>query len=209
MASIGIAVDALVDRAPDKLLNQSLVSITKLYSNMSDSGFDTAQISSALALESGARPRSQMEATPKIDSPSMVPKWSQLGQLLDLTGNGVSQQTIVIDNFNTRCGDIMISIKQVTVNIMRESVLAEAAKFINTFTEQYKTIYGLIEDVCAALLGPPALFSEREWHIHDARGPVPAQRGWDDHAPLRVRPSGFVHQHESAGQPVRESADDR
>lgn len=58
-----------------------------------------------------------MEATPKIDSPYTVPKRSQLGQLLDLTGKGVSQQTIVIDNFNTRYGDIMTSIKQVTVNV--------------------------------------------------------------------------------------------
>lgn len=53
MASIGMAVGALVDQTHDKLLNQSVVSITKLYSNMSDSSFDTAQISAALALESG------------------------------------------------------------------------------------------------------------------------------------------------------------
>lgn len=44
-----------------------------------------------------------------------------------------------------------------STQIMGESVLVEATKFFNTFTEQYKTIYGLIEDVCAALLGPPAL----------------------------------------------------
>jgi hypothetical protein len=53
MASIGIAVDALVDRVPDQLLTQSVVSITKLYSNMSDSSFDTTQICDTLALESG------------------------------------------------------------------------------------------------------------------------------------------------------------
>jgi hypothetical protein len=62
-----------------------------------------------------------MEATPKIDSPYMVPKRSQLGQLPDLTEKGVSQQTIVIDNFNTRRGDIMTSIKQVTAMSYQEA----------------------------------------------------------------------------------------
>jgi hypothetical protein len=46
----------------------------------------------------------QRQFTPRIDGLHMFPKRSQLGQVPNPTGKGVSQRTIIIDNFNASCG---------------------------------------------------------------------------------------------------------
>lgn len=46
----------------------------------------------------------------------LFPKRTQLGQLLDPTGKGLSQQTIIVENIKMRCNEIQLSIKQTNVD---------------------------------------------------------------------------------------------
>lgn len=53
----------------------------------------------------------------KSDGPYKFPARSQLGQLLDPTGKGVSQQVIVIDSFHTNCERLMTAHKQTQMDM--------------------------------------------------------------------------------------------
>ncbi|KAF2123652.1 hypothetical protein P153DRAFT_412683 [Dothidotthia symphoricarpi CBS 119687] len=176
LGAVGSAVEALVDQAPDQLLNRFVVSTGSLYNKMSDydlqymmEGMDvnesvtnrtpisssTNKFYSETMPESTSAQRSvpvnpfiqAIESTqtssnnnPNRNSPYMFPQRSQLGQLLDLTGKGVSQQVIVVDNINQRCNELMMTIKQMGADMIeivkRQTFISDRLKIDNRITEE-------------------------------------------------------------------------
>lgn len=88
----------------------------------------------------------------KSDGPYMFPKRSQLGQLLDPTGKGVSQQTITIDNFNTKCEQLLNAQKEVSMNIVQfverqAKLMGFLSKQIGTHEQMFEEAVDFIETV--------------------------------------------------------------
>lgn len=120
----------------------------------------------------------------KSDGPYMFPKRSQLGQLLDPTGKGVSQQVIIIDSINLRCNEILIANKELNENmrtiaerqvhlmdvmnkfgIIDRETKEDASEFLTTFTsfcedvmEKMETSKGVIEAMPAVIEGDRGIY---------------------------------------------------
>lgn len=120
----------------------------------------------------------------KFEGPYGVTDRSQLAQLVDPTGKGVSQQVIIIDSFNQRANEILTSYKQVSTDMAEvvrrqtiivdtlkkmghsdESTVEDAKEFLNTFNdfcegvmERMEEAYGLIEGLPAVVEGDRGIY---------------------------------------------------
>ncbi|KAI6986056.1 hypothetical protein KC359_g8910 [Hortaea werneckii] len=201
--SVRKMVARLAGDTPDRLVNQTVITIQKLYDKMSEYDLEsmlenmgvnegaTAGVHEDITATANTGPIHQattndssnqqmstqfnpfesanMQTAPNpsqgggqssnqrnqnSEGPYMFPKKSQLEQLLDPTGKGVSQQTIVIDNFNKYATQILTSYRQLThdtgVLAQRQAQVADLMnKFesfdkdmieeVNDFNDEYRT----------------------------------------------------------------------
>ena len=120
----------------------------------------------------------------KSDGPYGFTKRSQLGQLLDPTGKGVSQQVIIVDSMNLRCNEMMIAYKQVSedmkviverqshlmdmmskVGIITDDTREDAVEFVTSFEEfcgdvmeKMETAKGMMEAMPAVIEGDRGIY---------------------------------------------------
>ncbi len=112
----------------------------------------------------------------KFGGPYGVTERSQLGQLLDPSGKGVSQQVIVIESFNQRANEIMTSYKEISSNmgelVKRQTTIMdiltkmghvdassydEAVEFLDTFKEFCESVMEKMEEAYGVVEGLPAV----------------------------------------------------
>ena len=140
----------------------------------------------------------------KSDGPYMFPRRSQIGQLLDPTGKGVSQQVIIIDSMNLRCAEIMTAYKEVNdnmktvlerqshlmdmmkkVGIIDGDTLEEAVEFVTSFEEFCGDIIEKMETAKGVMEAMPAVIEgDRGIYEHETMPVAPLLRR-DDGSTMR------------------------
>lgn len=136
-----------------------------------------------------------------FDGPVGALKRSQLGQLLDSTGKGVSQQVVVINSINQRANEIIMSYKQSTGDIVqivqRQAQLMDRAgaagmideamrteveetcnmmmDFCSNMVTKMEEAYGFIEGLPAVIEGDMGIYVKET---------TPGPRAWSPSRPL-------------------------
>lgn len=112
----------------------------------------------------------------KSDGPYMFPKRTQLGQLLDPNGKGVSQQMIIVENIKMRCNEIQLTMKQTNmdfkelanrqvmlmdnmqrVKMVPDDTIEEAKDHLKAFMEFCDDMVEKIEEAYGVVQGMPAV----------------------------------------------------
>jgi hypothetical protein len=106
----------------------------------------------------------------KSDGPYKFPARSQLGQLLDPTGKGVSQQVIVIDSFHTSCERLMTAHKQTQMDM--KTFAERQATLMDMASKRLGTDDQMFEDMKDYIMGCKDFIDELVTNMEESAGVV-------------------------------------
>lgn len=149
----------------------------------------------------------------KFAGPYGVTERSQLGQLLDPSGKGVSQQVIIIESFNQRVNEVVTTFKEMNSNMneivrrqaividsltkmghVTESAKKDGTEFLDVFVDFCESMMASMDEAHALVQGLPAVV-EGDRGIYEAETmPVAPLLRRDDGKTMKQHVYGPAHQ---------------